>query len=245
MAWRVAKSLLKMRDQFNKMAPNRNKKSDGTIGDAAHASRSSDHNPWVKDGKTGVVTAMDITHDPKNGVDTWAIAEFMRTARDARVKYVISNKRIWSSSTSPYQWRRYTGSNPHSSHMHVSVHSTKARYDSEAEWRLTSASGPAPVGPDPDDPANRQTIRRGAMGELVREVQNILRIKVDGIFGPITEASVRKFQSQKNLQVDGIVGPKTWAQLDKIEQRRDGEHEGDPFEDTSDDASAPTPDQGR
>ncbi|HKV33547.1 MAG TPA: hypothetical protein VJP89_04485, partial [Pyrinomonadaceae bacterium] len=61
MAWRVAKSLLRLREQINELAPNRSKASDGTIGDAAHASRKSDHNPWVKDGSIGVVTAMDIT----------------------------------------------------------------------------------------------------------------------------------------------------------------------------------------
>ena len=69
MAWRVAKSLLKLRDQINAHAPKRSKKSDGYIGDAAHASRSSDHNPWVKDGKMGVVTAADFTHDPAGGFD--------------------------------------------------------------------------------------------------------------------------------------------------------------------------------
>lgn len=43
--WRVAKSLLVLRDQVNKMAPNRNKASDGTIGDETHQSHNSDHNP--------------------------------------------------------------------------------------------------------------------------------------------------------------------------------------------------------
>ena len=84
MAWRVAKSLTKLRDQINAMAPRRNKSADGTIGDAAHASRSSDHNPWVKDGKTGVVTALDITNDPRNGVNIGTLSEFLRTQRDPR-----------------------------------------------------------------------------------------------------------------------------------------------------------------
>lgn len=29
--------------------------------------RDSDNNPWVKNGATGVVTAIDITHDPSKG----------------------------------------------------------------------------------------------------------------------------------------------------------------------------------
>jgi hypothetical protein len=183
-----------MRDQFNEMSPRRNKSADGTIGDAAHASRSSDHNPWVKDGKTGVVTALDITHDPANGVHTWNIAEFLRTQRDPRIKYVISNRRIWSSTTNPYQWRTYTGSNPHSSHMHVSVHSTKTHYDSDKPWVLSGSVVQPP--PDPDDPKTRPMLKVGSTGELVKEIQTVGGIKADGIFGPATEAMVKTFQKK-------------------------------------------------
>jgi hypothetical protein len=229
MAWRVAKSLLKFRDQINLMAPRRNKSSDGTIGDAKHASRSSDHNPWVKDGKSGVVTAIDITHDPANGVDNGRICEFLRTQKDPRIKYVISNARIFSSVTRPWEWRKYTGSNPHRSHFHVSVHSTKGHYDNEANWKISAA--PVPIPPNPDDPTYRPVVRRGNTGEHVVEVQTILDIKVDGMFGPITENAVKNFQKKQKIKDDGIVGPVTWNLLDKIEQRNDGEHDGDAFED--------------
>jgi hypothetical protein len=94
MAWRVAKSLLRLKKQVDAKAPQRNIDSDGTIGDELHASRSSDHNPWVKDGKKGVVMAMDLTHDPANGCDANALAEAIRTSRDPRVKYIIWNRRI-------------------------------------------------------------------------------------------------------------------------------------------------------
>jgi murein L,D-transpeptidase YcbB/YkuD len=226
MAWRVAKSLLKFREQINAASPHRNKSSDGTVGDAAHASRSSDHNPWVKDGSMGIVTAMDITHDPGTGVDTWALAEFLRVQKDPRVKYVISNKRIWSSVSNPYQWRKYTGSNPHSSHMHVSVHSTKAHYDSERDWTIQIGKAP----PDPDDVRARPVLKLGSRGDEVRIVQNILGITVDGIFGPATEAAVKKFQTAAKIPADGIIGPATYAAYDKIEQRGDGEKEGDALE---------------
>jgi hypothetical protein len=94
--WRVAESLKKLQSQVNSKAPNRSKKSDGTIGDAAHATRNSDHNPWVKDGTKGVVTALDITHDPANGCDAGQIAEAIRSSKDSRVKYMIWNKKIAS-----------------------------------------------------------------------------------------------------------------------------------------------------
>ena len=56
MTWRLARSLETLRAQINRIAPNRSKVSDGTIGDAKHASRSSDHNPWAKDGGVGDIT---------------------------------------------------------------------------------------------------------------------------------------------------------------------------------------------
>ena len=136
--WRVAKSLLSLRDQVNRKAPNRKKSHDGTIGDAAHASRASDHNPWVIDGSVGVVTAMDITHDPAGGCDAGAIAEAIRGSRDARVKYIIWNRRIANplplDGQPPWAWRPYTGANPHNKHCHISVKPEKSSYDSVMNW---------------------------------------------------------------------------------------------------------------
>lgn len=132
---RIAKSLATLRDQINTRAPNRSKVSDGWLGDAAHAARKSDHNV----NGAGVVTALDITHDPANGVDTWKLAEILRQHKDPRIKYVISNGRIFSSLTSPWQWRKYTGPNKHAHHIHVSVSSDPALYDLASEWKLDDA----------------------------------------------------------------------------------------------------------
>jgi lysozyme family protein len=134
--WRVAKSLEVLRDQVNAAYPGRRKENDGTIGDAAHQARTSDHNPWVKDGAVGVVTALDITHDPAHGVDTYAIAETLRRNRDRRIKYVISNRRIFSSQLRAWEWHPYTGANPHDHHVHISVLPNKAFYDDRSPWRL-------------------------------------------------------------------------------------------------------------
>ncbi|MGB8508670.1 MAG: hypothetical protein WCD76_09710 [Pyrinomonadaceae bacterium] len=137
-SWRVAKSLLTLREKVNARAPRRNKENDGTIGDAKHRTRASDHNPWVTDGRIGVVTAMDITNDPANGCDSNAIAEAIRANRDSRVKYIIWNRRIANSlpmgGAPAWGWRAYHGSNPHDHHVHISVKSDKASYDSVADW---------------------------------------------------------------------------------------------------------------
>ena len=117
--WRLAKSLEKLRAQVNTARPKRSKSSDGSIGDAAHASRSSDHNAWISDGTMSVVSAIDITHDPKGGFDSYRCAEILRTKKDKRIKYVVSNKRIFSATSQPWVWRAYTGSNSHSQHVHI------------------------------------------------------------------------------------------------------------------------------
>jgi peptidoglycan hydrolase-like protein with peptidoglycan-binding domain len=63
------------------------------------------------------------------------------------------------------------------------------------------------------------TIGPGATGEPVRRLQRALRrapdpgLVVDGIFGTVTEQTVKLFQQGAGLQVDGIVGPLTWAEL--------------------------------
>jgi Meckel syndrome type 1 protein len=72
-----------------------------------------------------------------------------------------------------------------------------------------------------ESPANRAIeIREGGLpllvgsqGELVAHVQTRLGVASDGIFGPQTDAAVRKYQLSAGLDVDGIVGPSTWSSL--------------------------------
>lgn len=143
--WRVAKSLLALREQVNLMAPGRSKASDGTIGDQRHCGPGrgqSDHCPRIRDSDVGVVTAMDITHDPAHGCNSEAIVEVIRNSRDPRVKYLIWNRRIANSSaigeSSPWEWRPYPGANPHNKHCHISVKAEAALYDSAASWAMPS-----------------------------------------------------------------------------------------------------------
>lgn len=53
-------------------------------------------------------------------------------------------------------------------------------------------------------------LRKGSRGTRVRELQTVLEIKSDGIYGIGTETIVKKFQRENKLKEDGIVGPKTW-----------------------------------
>lgn len=145
MGWRVAKSLLQLREQVNAAYPNRDKSSDGTIGDARHRATKSEHNP----DHNGVVRAMDITHDPKNGIDARKLAEAIVASKDPRVMYIISNGQIVSASVSPWQWRKYSGSNGHFAHCHISVVSSPALYDDTRAWALPGAAPAPELPPEP------------------------------------------------------------------------------------------------
>src|SRR5262245_3460018 len=141
--WRVALSLLRLREQVNAKFPGRSKDSDGTIGDQNHCPGSSDHCPNISDGGVGVVTAMDITHDPAHGLDAGAVAETLRLGRDPRIKYIISNRRIANfqalDGQPAFAWRPYNGPNPHNKHFHLSVRSGKtgpSGYDTTTTWNI-------------------------------------------------------------------------------------------------------------
>ncbi|MCT8137951.1 peptidoglycan-binding protein [Anaerobacillus sp. CMMVII] len=62
-------------------------------------------------------------------------------------------------------------------------------------------------------------LRNGDRGQAVKDLQSLLRNKgyynkrVDGSFGPNTEAAVRNYQLQNNLAVDGIAGKRTILHL--------------------------------
>lgn len=164
MSWRLAESLVTFREQVDKEWPNRSKVSDGSIGDPAHSSRESDHNP----NELGIVCAIDVTHDPAKGADMKDVSEALRENKDPRIKYVIFQGRMFSSySSSTFQawiWRPYSGVNAHSQHMHLSVH---GNYDNSAEWRLQEGGW--------FEMASKEDLRKIIREEIEKEVRRAQR----------------------------------------------------------------------
>jgi peptidoglycan hydrolase-like protein with peptidoglycan-binding domain len=210
MTWRITRSLDTLRKQINAAAPHRSKASDGVIGDAAHSSRTSDHNP----DPDGTVDAIDITHDPINGVDCSRIAEAIRASRDPRCKYLIFRGRIFGdpgyaarNGVAAWAWNKYTGSNPHNAHMHLSVNDRGQ--DDTTPWQIGPVGTPPPLPIVPKVPV----LRRGSVGNDVRVLQQLLGVTVDGSFGPQTEQALVAFQTRRQLLADGVAGVATWAAL--------------------------------
>jgi soluble lytic murein transglycosylase-like protein len=52
----------------------------------------------------------------------------------------------------------------------------------------------------------------------VKQLQKLLKIKADGVFGPATEEAVILFQKENKLVPDGFVGTATWAKLKPIKK---------------------------
>jgi len=151
MAWKLAPALTVLRAQVDKALPKRSKKSDGTIGDARHQAEHSDHNP----NSHGIVCAWDCTATPK--VPMWQkLAD--EIVKDPRIAYVIFDHHITDHGG---KRRPYTGEDPHTNHIHVSVKQAAASWNSTKAWSLPvlaprAASKPAPA-PAPATPAPKPT----------------------------------------------------------------------------------------
>ena len=117
----LSKAAHTLREQVNSAYPDRDKTSDGWLGDASHSQRPSDHNPAAP---SGVVRAIDLDRDlfTNSKPDRMPyLADQIRVCakKDKRISYVIFNSRI-ASAKSLWRWRTYRGVNPHTKHCHVS-----------------------------------------------------------------------------------------------------------------------------
>jgi peptidoglycan hydrolase-like protein with peptidoglycan-binding domain len=154
-------------------------------------------------------------------------------ARRLGVMYVIYNRRMWR--TYDMGWTAYTGSSPHTDHIHLSFGWAGAR--GKTSFWTGRAAGPdygpckvfrgqmAPLShranPVPcDDPvrAVRRSPRRKAMygaadKRPVRRAQRLLGLSASGDFDTATWKAVKRYQRAHDLPVTGVLDKPTWASL--------------------------------
>lgn len=145
--WVLVPCLVQLRTEFNRMAPGRDKASDGTIADALHSS-ASDHTPdEISDALRGrdadgrnEVHALDVDADLRlpNISMEHAVQHILarcRAGTERRLRYIIYRRRIWSASDG-WEQAGYNGKNAHDQHAHFSASYDTIREASTASWGL-------------------------------------------------------------------------------------------------------------
>jgi len=185
--------------------PKRDKGSDGWIADKHHRPPSQ-HIPDA----AGRVRAIDIDRD---GIHVPSVVAAMLL--NPATWYVIWNRKSMSRKDR-FRPRTYTGSNPHTGHIHRSTLLTATADREAAAYPLIVA------------PARWPLLKLGSKGRAVQELQALLighgyGLAIDGDFGPATDRAVRAFQvkhrvrnSVRGGQGDGQVGEHTRAALSGV-----------------------------
>lgn len=147
--WILIPCLVRLRTEFNLIAPARDRASDGSIGDTAHAGGgTSDHLPDEdfpalrgkdSDGRNEV-HALDVDADLRTpGLTMEQVVQFLlgrcRSGAETRLRYIIFNRRIWEAANG-WRQRAYSGKNLHTEHAHFSASYDSAREASTASWHL-------------------------------------------------------------------------------------------------------------
>lgn len=159
----------------------------GTIGDAKHQAknRASDHNPWLDNtvraldiaaNVTGVPGIRDVADGPSCEA-LFAMVNQMYAARDPRIwpdGYGIYLHRITdparpgrSKPTTPQQ-------DPHLYHLHISVSTNPAGFNSTAPWPIPQPARPPAPAPTPTQP-DHQPAEDGMYEVLRNEVTGAVR----------------------------------------------------------------------
>jgi hypothetical protein len=178
---------------------------------------------------------LDNTADRRAAGDflAWVTTDDGTMARRLGIMYVIYNKRMWS--TWSDGWESYEGSDPHTSHVHVSLGWNGARGLTSFWTGRTHAfdhgpcqvfrNSPAVVPgararvqacPAPVSPARtlaHPLLWLGSAGDGVRAVQSALAVAPSGSFDAATRARVLTYQSRHDLPRTGAMDRATWAAL--------------------------------
>lgn len=123
--WRLSGNLVSIRADIKGRWPN---VTVYDIGDTSHQAGTSDHNPDSR----GIVCAIDVMFSV--GPEASAIVAACRGREDLR--YIIHNRTMWHKRDG---WKptTYTGSDPHTNHVHISCeHTTTSDNDRTPLWTI-------------------------------------------------------------------------------------------------------------
>lgn len=130
MAAVLTRGLTTWRGEINAVFPNRDKATDGWLGDSSHAGGTSGHNPDItgraeyRDGDAkDEVRSIDVDKDLRSVITMEQLIQFLVRLGRAGVylpfRYFIYDGRIWRKATG-WKTEVYTGANDHSGHAHFS-----------------------------------------------------------------------------------------------------------------------------
>jgi hypothetical protein len=139
MSWYLAGNLNSRSNSVKEMFPGTTIYS---IGDQSHANNQSDHNPDARD----VVHAIDVMtysdYDKGNAVVAWCLDD------TTDLEYVIFNRKIYSRNGG-WDADNYSGSDPHTDHVHISGKHGSTGYSSATGTGYdTAAENYRPLGMD-------------------------------------------------------------------------------------------------
>ncbi len=156
-------------------------------------------------------------------------------ARRLGIMYVIYNRKIWAS-YSP-GWRDYSGSDPHTSHIHISLSWNGAR-GTTSFWKgrvapvdygtcvffggspaVAAAGSPTRTTPCPEPKTSPRGSSRpfawlGNSGDSVRRAQHLLGVSATGTLNTTTRKKLLSYQLSHDLPRTGALDKPTWASLE-------------------------------
>lgn len=145
-------------------------------------------------------------------------------ARRFGINYIIWNRQMWRAYDPARGWAAYTGSSPHTDHIHISF-TWDGAYKQTSWWTgkaltevrytgpTTSAGTPVPVVTPPLTASGYPLLKRGDTHKDVMLAQGILGLAKDGQFGPATETTLKSWQTRRGIPVTGQLDNATWTRM--------------------------------
>ncbi|MBO3140835.1 peptidoglycan-binding protein [Dermatophilus congolensis] len=166
----------------------------------------------------------------------WLTANNGENARRLGIQYIIWNATMWRAYAPERGWATYTGPNPHTDHIHISL--TWDGANRRTSWWTGSAitsldlgpcrattgnpwallytgkrTTPCPT-PTPGPSTTKTTWVPGNTSPQIAEAQKLLGITADGKFGYGTRNAVIAYQKRSSIPTTGVLDQSTWAALD-------------------------------